>query len=36
MAFQSFEEEEKGLVQLFKHIKYYFPEYAVPKVITGN
>ena len=25
-AFRSFEDEEEGLVQLFKHIKYYFPE----------
>ncbi|MGJ8714799.1 MAG: gliding motility lipoprotein GldB [Maribacter stanieri] len=33
-SFRSFEDEEEGLVQLFKHIKYYFPEYAVPKVIT--
>ncbi|WP_449288630.1 gliding motility lipoprotein GldB [Maribacter confluentis] len=33
-AFNSFEEEEEGLVQLFKHVKYYFPEYTVPKVIT--
>tara|TARA_R110000782_G_scaffold122862_6_gene214261 strand:- start:192 stop:1169 length:978 start_codon:yes stop_codon:yes gene_type:complete len=33
-AFKSFEDEEQGLEQLFKHIKYYFPEYSVPKVIT--
>ncbi|TVZ15289.1 gliding motility lipoprotein GldB [Maribacter sp. MAR_2009_72] len=33
-AFNSFEEEEEGLVQLFKHVKYYFPEYTLPKVIT--
>jgi gliding motility-associated lipoprotein GldB len=33
-AFRSFEDEEKGLEQLFKHIKYYFPEYALPKIIT--
>ncbi len=33
-AFNSFEEEEEGLVQFFKHVKYYFPEYSVPKVIT--
>ena len=33
-AFRSFEEEEEGLEILFKHIKYYFPEYEVPKVIT--
>lgn len=33
-AFRSFEEEEEGLENLFKHIKYYFPEYEIPKVIT--
>ena len=33
-AFRSFEEEEEGFENLFKHIKYYFPEYEVPKVIT--
>lgn len=33
-AFRSFEEEEAGLEKLFKHIKYYFPEYEIPKVIT--
>lgn len=33
-AFRSFEDEEEGLVQLFKHVKYYFPEYSVPKIIT--
>ncbi len=33
-AFRTFEAEEEGLVELFKHIKYYFPEYEVPKVIT--
>lgn len=33
-AFRSFEDEEEGLVQLFKHVKYYFPEYTVPKIIT--
>ena len=33
-AFRSFEDEEEGLENLFKHIKYYFPEYKIPKVIT--
>ncbi len=33
-AFRSFEDEEEGLAQLFKHIKYYFPQYNVPKLIT--
>jgi gliding motility-associated lipoprotein GldB len=33
-AFNSFTDEEVGLTQLFKHIKYYFPEQPIPKVIT--
>jgi gliding motility-associated lipoprotein GldB len=33
-AFRSFEDEEEGLKNLFKHVKYYFPEYKVPKVLT--
>jgi len=33
-TFNSFEDEEAGLTLLFKHIKYYFPEQAAPKVIT--
>lgn len=33
-AFRSFKDEENDLVQLFKHVKYYFPEYKVPKIIT--
>lgn len=33
-TFNSFEEEELNLVQLFKHIKYYFPEQKIPHVIT--
>jgi gliding motility-associated lipoprotein GldB len=33
-AFRSFEDEEDGLNNLFRHVKYYFPEYKVPKVIT--
>lgn len=33
-TFNSFEEEEGHLTQLFKHIKYYFPEQEVPHVIT--
>src|SRR6056297_246725 len=33
-TFNSFIDEEASLVQLFKHIKYYFPEQRIPKVIT--
>ena len=33
-AFRSFEDEEDGLNNLFRHVKYYFPEYKVPKIIT--
>lgn len=33
-TFNSFTDEEAGLIQLFKHIKYYFPEQRIPKVIT--
>lgn len=33
-AFPDFSEEEKDITLLFKHIKYYFPDYSVPKVIT--
>ncbi|APQ16592.1 gliding motility lipoprotein GldB [Maribacter hydrothermalis] len=33
-TFQSFEDEKESIIQLFKHIKYYFPEYTVPKIIT--
>ncbi len=33
-TFNSFADEEAGLTLLFKHIKYYFPEQLVPRVIT--
>tara|TARA_R110002051_G_scaffold3131_5_gene16845 strand:+ start:7689 stop:8666 length:978 start_codon:yes stop_codon:yes gene_type:complete len=33
-TFQSFEDEKESIVQLFKHVKYYFPEYTVPRIIT--
>lgn len=33
-AFPSFETEKNQLVSLFKHIKYYFPEFYPPKIIT--
>lgn len=33
-AFADFDEQKEGLENLFKHIKYYFPEYKAPKIIT--
>lgn len=33
-TFNSFEDEEDGLIQLFKHIRYYFPEQHIPRVVT--
>ena len=33
-AFGDFSKEEKELHSLFQHIKYYFPNYKVPKVVT--
>ncbi|HET8735605.1 MAG TPA: gliding motility lipoprotein GldB [Pricia sp.] len=33
-AFPDFSEEEQDLELLFKHIKYYFPDYRVPDVVT--
>jgi gliding motility-associated lipoprotein GldB len=33
-TFNSFMDEEAGLKQLFKHIKYYFPEQYTPRVVT--
>jgi gliding motility-associated lipoprotein GldB len=33
-TFSDFSEEEQDLELLFKHLKYYFPDYTVPKVIT--
>lgn len=32
--FSSFEETEEELESLFRHIKYYFPEATIPKVVT--
>ena len=34
LAFGDFNEEELELVSLFQHIRYYFPKYRVPKVVT--
>lgn len=33
-TFRSFEYEEEGLEELFRHAKYYFPEFVPPHVIT--
>jgi gliding motility-associated lipoprotein GldB len=33
-TFSDFKEEHEALLLLFKHIKYYFPRYQVPVVIT--
>ena len=33
-AFPTFEEEGEGLRSLFRHIKYYYPEFYLPKVVT--
>jgi gliding motility-associated lipoprotein GldB len=33
-AFTNFEKESDDLALLFKHIKYYFPKYRVPVIIT--
>ncbi|OWW24456.1 gliding motility lipoprotein GldB [Zobellia sp. OII3] len=33
-AFSDFSEEEQSLELLFKHIKYYFPQFDAPKVVT--
>tara|TARA_R110002051_G_scaffold325678_2_gene430092 strand:- start:3021 stop:3986 length:966 start_codon:yes stop_codon:yes gene_type:complete len=33
-AFSNFDVQKTRLTSLFKHIKYYFPEFTIPKVIT--
>jgi len=33
-VFGDFKSEEKGLTTLFRHVKYYFPNFREPKVIT--
>ncbi len=33
-TFTDFEKEKMDLASLFKHIKYYFPKYNAPKVVT--
>ena len=32
--FESFKNEKKDIEQLFKHLKYYFPDFKTPRVIT--
>lgn len=32
--FSNFGQEEADLLRLFKYIKYYFPQYVVPRIIT--
>lgn len=32
--FNDFENVKSEIVQLFKHLKYYFPEFKIPRVIT--
>lgn len=32
--FSNFEQEEADLELLFKHIKYYFPRFNIPKIVT--
>lgn len=34
LAFSDFKEEKQEITQLFQHLKYYFPEFKVPRVIT--
>ena len=34
VAFGDFKEQELDLTSLFQHIKYYFPKYRTPKVVT--
>jgi len=33
-AFGDFKPQEQELVDFFKHVKYYFPKYKVPRIIT--
>ncbi|AEH00288.1 gliding motility lipoprotein GldB [Lacinutrix sp. 5H-3-7-4] len=33
-AFKSFTNETQDIVSLFKHLKYYFPEFNTPRVVT--
>lgn len=33
-VFENFEDEKQDITQLFQHLKYYFPEFRIPRVIT--
>ena len=33
-VFEDFEAEEEELTQFFKHVKYYFPNYNIPNIVT--
>lgn len=33
-VFENFSEEKDEIIQLFQHLKYYFPEFKTPRVIT--
>ena len=33
-VFEDFNDEKQEITQLFQHIKYYFPEFKIPRVIT--
>ncbi len=33
-VFQDFKDEKQDITQLFKHLKYFFPEFKTPRVIT--
>ncbi|GAA3562498.1 gliding motility lipoprotein GldB [Snuella lapsa] len=35
-AFPDFKEERRHIESLFNHLKYYFPEFKVPRVITAT
>jgi len=34
LAFGDFTEQEMELTSLFQHVKYYFPKYEVPRIVT--
>lgn len=34
--FENFEQDTIAIHQLFQHVKYYFPEFNIPKIVTVN
>lgn len=34
--FENFSQEKDDIIRLFQHIKYYFPEFRIPRVITST